>query len=85
METCGQRIWTHGEERRCLQTIGLTKWYDSSGVEHAACRNHVASMQHRWTPADPPEPVWLGPDLTTYESWTDAGWTEAELREAFGA
>ena len=84
METCERYIWVHGEDRRCHQAIGLIRWHDNRGHPHQACHNHVGVMTSIYPIADPPGPVWLGPDLTTYESWTDAGWTEAELREAFG-
>jgi hypothetical protein len=59
--TCERHIWARGEDRRCSQVVGLIRWWDANGKEHAACRNHVDIQQLHWPPADPPEPEWLDP------------------------
>jgi hypothetical protein len=83
MAQCGRHIWISGEDRPCHQTVGLVRWWDSSGRQHAACRYHLPVMMSLYPIGDPPEPAWLTPEPPQV-TWTDAGWTEAELREAFG-
>lgn len=82
---CERYIWAGGEDRLCGQKVGLIHWWSVDGP-HAACRNHVGVMQRLYPVTDPPMPDFLhgAPDpIDSYKSWTDAGWTEAELREAF--
>jgi hypothetical protein len=45
---CQRRIWTRGVDRPCGAPKGLTVWTDVMGKRHAACRHHVAEMQHRY-------------------------------------
>ena len=78
MDTCERYIWQLGEERRCTQTVGLIRWYDETGRAHAACHSHVGAMTSLYPISNPPAPYVSG------STWTDAGWTETELREAFG-
>lgn len=33
---------------KCLQSVGLTHWRDSSGSPHSACPHHVAQRKHRY-------------------------------------
>lgn len=83
--TCETLIFRLGVQRPCGQVVALSSWYDSSGTLHRACSQHVAGRLFRYPPADPPEPEWLEPDpIDVYKAYTDAGWTESELRESFG-
>ena len=88
MNVCEYTIWYQGAERRCGRVTGTRVWYDDAGTLHAACGSHVAERLHRFPEADPPEPEWL--DAMTLakaedaKTWTDAGYTEAELRYSFG-
>jgi hypothetical protein len=85
--TCEARVFLHGIDRPCGQRVGLRLWWDETGEQHMACRSHVAERQHRFAPADPPEPKWLpeqADPITAAKSYTDAGYTEAELRLAWG-
>jgi len=84
---CERYVWVHGEDRLCGQVVALHRWYDSNGTEHAACTNHVAITQRLWPVSDPPMPADLPtePDpIDIYKSWTDAGYTEAELSVMWG-
>lgn len=90
-ERIGERAGDFGMEPvLCSQVVGVRQWYDSEGALHAACALHSGSMVRRFPEADPPEPKWLheqpeyADPITAAKSWTDAGWTESELREAFG-
>jgi len=47
----------------CRQVVGLARWFDEQGNEHAACIWHARELEHRYPPADPP---WPG-DLPTTE------------------
>ena len=78
MDTCERYIWQLGEERRCAQAVGLIRWHDETGRTHAACHAHVSAM----TSLYPIAPTEIG--VTWTSTWTDAGWTESELRESFG-
>ena len=73
--TCERMIWSHGEDRRCSQVVGLTRWHDTSGQEHAACRNHLAVMQHLWPLGDPPMPDWLHDEPESADPMTMAKWS----------
>ena len=84
MTGCERYIWSHGEDRLCGQTVGLIRWHDTSGKAHAACRYHVSVMTSIYPVADAPWPGDL-PVEPEEKTWTDAGWTESELREAFSA
>lgn len=45
----GHRLVDWGEVTiTCGQSVGLTRWQDSSGHEHAACIRHVAERRHRY-------------------------------------
>lgn len=50
---CQQMLWREGAYRRCTQMGGLQGWRDVAGIEHAACRYHVAELLHRF----PEQPV----------------------------
>ena len=86
--TCGRQIWIRGESRQCARRIGVTRWTDTAGFEHAACPTHLAAMQSLWPVGDPPEPEWLHEDtsftddIDAYKRWVE--WTQGELVEAFG-
>lgn len=86
--TCEARLWMGGTERRCGQTVGLTRWYDATGVEHAGCFRHGEALRHRFPVADPPEPVWLEPEapdaIDAYKAYTDAGYAPGEYVEIWG-
>jgi hypothetical protein len=83
--TCEQTILRQGVNRPCGQVVGLRSWYDSAGTLHRACVSHIAGRLHRYPESDPPEPEWLAPDpIDVFKAYTDAGWTEPELRESFG-
>jgi len=87
---CGRYIWSHGEDRLCGQTVGLIRWYDSRGWQHAACRSHVGVMQSVYPVADPPwpgdieslDPITMAKGYR--EGYSDAGYTEAEARMLWG-
>lgn len=66
-------------------------------VAYCTRDGHERSVRVRFAEVDPPEPVYLHEDpdfidhdaaetytdaIDIYKSWTDAGWTESELREA---
>lgn len=66
--TCEQLLVRSGARRYCSQTVGLQRWHDTSGHEHAACSRHLVSMQSRWTP----EPAIPGVYVSVTEA--DALW-----------
>lgn len=37
---------------RCRQQVGIRRWIDVVGNEHAACSRHIAERQHRYPPMD---------------------------------
>ena len=48
--TCEGRFWHAGMDNRCGQTVGLTRWTDSTGVPHAGCAKHAGGLQRRYPP-----------------------------------
>jgi hypothetical protein len=71
MTTCEARLWMGGTSRRCDRVVGVTVWYDETGVAHAGCAAHRSILQVRYPDAGPPVQPWL---LELCESWTDAGY-----------
>lgn len=55
-KTIGYDAGDYGMQRiRCGQVVGLTRWYDETGVPHAACSidGHRSDVEHRYPPASP--------------------------------
>ena len=87
MDTCNARIGWAGREYgfapvTCGQRIGLRCYQATTGeiVRYCAIPGHEANVRRQHAEAIP----FSATDMTTVESWTDAGWTESEMREAFG-
>lgn len=51
--TCEGRFWSQAEMRRCSQTVGLTRWTDAVGGEHAGCPRHRGGLLRRYPEAMP--------------------------------
>ena len=87
MTGCEYLTWYRGTDRRCNRVTATRRWLDEAGTEHVACGSHYAAILYR-NPEPVPEPVWLHEDAVhqakAADSWTDAGWSEAELRESYG-
>jgi hypothetical protein len=70
----------------CHTERGLRSYQTKAGPV-AYCARHEAEVRRQYAEA---EPRWPGdvPEsadpVTAAKAYTDAGWTEAELREAFG-
>jgi hypothetical protein len=41
------------EPVRCGQSVGVRRWHDMAGHEHAACVRHIAVVEHRYPEAPP--------------------------------
>lgn len=84
---------------RCRQVVATrgywarTEPWENTGHFVAYCPKpgHQADVRRRFPEVDPPMPTFLHEDpaftepdpIDQYKSYTDAGWTEPELREAF--
>lgn len=68
----------------CQRRIGVLRWVDAQGTEHAGCAAHVRELEARFPMAWPGDLPEQADPVTAAKGWTDAGWSEAELREAFG-
>jgi len=70
----------------CQQTVGTRSYISSTGLRVAYCalEGHERNVRRRFDERDPEWPGDL-PVEPEEKTWTDAGWTESELREAFGA
>jgi hypothetical protein len=71
---CEYRLWRRGENRECMQRVGVRTWYDAAGTKHAACSRHIAERLNRFPEADPPEPKWLHEDPEYADDMTYAKW-----------
>jgi len=75
----------------CQQTVGTRTFISTSGLRVAYCAidGHEANVRRRFLEGRPvlADPEWPGdlPVEPEEKTWTDAGWTESELREAFSA
>lgn len=84
--TCSARIgWVSSrygfEALHCTQRVGLRHFESLFGtVWYCSVNGHEANVRRQFAEV---EPVTVETPLTR-QSWSDAGWTEAELREAFG-
>ena len=74
--TCEQRLWRSGAVRTCQRTVGVRRWWDAAGMQHAACASHIAERLHRCPEADPPWPGDLpeAADPVTVAKW----WAERD-------
>lgn len=46
--TCERLVFIRGEDRRCGQSVGVTRWTDHVGQPHIGCPNHVQGMLRRY-------------------------------------
>jgi hypothetical protein len=55
----------------CRQVVGLVRWFDSQGTQHAACIWHARSLERRYPACDPPWPGDLPEhaDDMTFAKW----------------
>lgn len=51
--TCERLVFVRGQDRRCGQSVGLSRWTDHTGRPHAGCPNHVESMKRRYPETEP--------------------------------
>ena len=86
MGTCNARIGWAAKEFgygaiTCTQRVGLRSYASTDGVvRYCAIPGHERNVRRNHAEV---VPVVVETPVSR-ESWTDAGWTEAELREAFG-
>jgi hypothetical protein len=84
----GQRADAYGfRPVLCQQIVGTRSFTSTTGLRVTYCsiENHESNVRRRFVERDPEWPGDLPRDpIDEYKSWTDAGWTDAELREAFG-
>ena len=78
--TCQRLIWSRGEDRRCGQSVGVTRWTDYTGREHVACPNHVQGMKRRW-PEDLPERAASHGTLGLSSPWARGAFGPADVIE----
>lgn len=52
-ETCQGRYYARGADQPCTQRIALHRWFDTSGVPHAACPTHRFGIERRYPVALP--------------------------------
>jgi hypothetical protein len=84
----GQRADAYGfRPVLCQQIVGTRSFTSTTGLRVTYCsiEGHESNVRRRFVERDPAWPGDLPRDpIDEYKSWTDAGWTDAELREAFG-
>jgi len=44
------------EPVHCGQVVGVRRWFDTAGHEHAACVRHIAVIEYRY-PERPPQTI----------------------------
>jgi hypothetical protein len=88
----GQRADAYGfRPVLCQQIVGTRSFTSVTGLRVTYCsiEGHESNVRRRFVEGRPvlADPEWPGdlPVEPEEKTWTDAGWTESELREAFGA